>query len=258
MYAKIFRSLWDGTLADSWETWSTFVFLIAHADRDGVVEMTPGAIARRSCIPLEKVEAALAHLQEPDPASRSDAEEGRRLVPIDGRGWGWRIVNYGQYRKLKDADMVRAQTAERVQRFRVTHGNARVTQGNGSKRHAEGDVEVDAEEETPLASSDCIALGLPLASGDDFHPTEAEVREWEALYPGVEVSQQLRNMRGWLLSNRERRKTRRGVRKFITGWLAKEQDKGRRNGNGFNSDPHAAERAAIEAMPAVNGSRNGR
>lgn len=33
-------------------------------------------------------------------------------------------------------------------------------------------------------------------------------------------------MRGWLLSNPNKRKTRRGIEKFINGWLSREQDKG--------------------------------
>ena len=33
-------------------------------------------------------------------------------------------------------------------------------------------------------------------------------------------------MRGWCLANPTRRKTRRGVRRFINGWLAKVQDRG--------------------------------
>ena len=56
--------------------------------------------------------------------------------------------------------------------------------------------------------------------------TETMIAEWEQAYPGVDVRQQLRNMRQWCLSNPTKRKTAKGLRKFITGWLAKEQDKG--------------------------------
>lgn len=56
--------------------------------------------------------------------------------------------------------------------------------------------------------------------------TEADVAEYVALYPAVDVQQQLRNMRGWLHDNPKRRKTRDGIRRFIGTWLKKEQDKG--------------------------------
>lgn len=69
-------------------------------------------------------------------------------------------------------------------------------------------------------------IRLPLNDGDDFVVTEAMVTEWEVLYPAVDVRQQLRNQCGWLKSEPKRRKTARGVKKFITGWLAREQDRG--------------------------------
>ena len=34
-------------------------------------------------------------------------------------------------------------------------------------------------------------------------------------------------MRAWCNSNIERRKTRRGIKRFVNGWLSREQDKGK-------------------------------
>ena len=119
MFAKVFASLWDGTLADHWEFWSVFVFMLAHSDARGVVDMTPQAISRRSCIPLDKVEAALAHLSAPDPRSRTAAEGGRRIVLLDDhRDWGWRIVNYERYRNTRDEESRREQVRESTRRWR--------------------------------------------------------------------------------------------------------------------------------------------
>lgn len=123
MYAKVFRALWDGTLADSWEAWALFVFLLAHADAEGYVDMTPQAIARRSSLPIEAVRRGLEVLEAPDPESRSEAEAGRRLVRIDDRRpWGWRIVNARYYRGLTDAETVReaarVRQADRRRRLR--------------------------------------------------------------------------------------------------------------------------------------------
>lgn len=70
------------------------------------------------------------------------------------------------------------------------------------------------------------AMELPLNDGAGYAVSMEQVAEWEGLYPAVDVMQQLRNMRGWLLANAERRKTRNGILRFITGWLAKEQDRG--------------------------------
>lgn len=60
-----------------------------------------------------------------------------------------------------------------------------------------------------------------------FYPiTQKDVDEWQELYPNVNILQELRKMKGWLDSNPTKRKTSRGIKRFITNWLAREQDKG--------------------------------
>lgn len=54
---------------------------------------------------------------------------------------------------------------------------------------------------------------------------QSSVDEWQTLYPGVDIMQQLRNMRGWLEANPTRRKTKRGIKRFIVNWLGKEQNR---------------------------------
>lgn len=49
---------------------------------------------------------------------------------------------------------------------------------------------------------------------------------WKEAYPAVDVEQQLKRIRTWLDSNPTRRKTRRGIVRFINSWLAREQDEG--------------------------------
>ena len=62
-----------------------------------------------------------------------------------------------------------------------------------------------------------------------YDVTEQELQEWRGLYPAVDVEQELRNMHGWADANPKQRKTRAGIRRFITAWLSKAQDKARCN-----------------------------
>ena len=66
---------------------------------------------------------------------------------------------------------------------------------------------------------------LPLADGSEFGVDSSMVAEWSAAFPGVDVTQQLAQMRAWLLASPARRKTRRGVPKFVVGWLGREQNR---------------------------------
>lgn len=107
MYAKLFTQMYDGTLCTSgpWQALVTFQQLLILADKDGVVDITPTAISRRTTIPIEIISTGIEKLLEPDPESRTPDEDGRRIVPlVEGRSWGWRIVNYKHYRALRTED----------------------------------------------------------------------------------------------------------------------------------------------------------
>ena len=73
------------------------------------------------------------------------------------------------------------------------------------------------------AEADCESI--PLNDGTEWKPTQEQFEEYERLYPGVDVKQAFRAMRGWCLSNPTRRKTRRGVTAFVTSWMNREQNR---------------------------------
>ena len=103
---------------------------------------------------------------------------------------------------------------------------------------AESKVEIE-----PIQAD--VFIKLPLINGDDYLVTREYVRELQGLYPAVNVEQALRSMRGWLDANPKNRKTPRGIKRFITGWIAREQDKAPRierktnnfSRNSFNNFP---------------------
>lgn len=105
MFAKIFSQIFDSSIAENYQHRHIFMDLLVLADSDGVIDMTPEAIARRTNVPVKTVKDALAALSAPDPASRTPQEDGRRLLPLDpNRAWGWQIVNYHHYRKIRDEE----------------------------------------------------------------------------------------------------------------------------------------------------------
>ena len=69
---------------------------------------------------------------------------------------------------------------------------------------------------------------LILNDGSEWRPTKALFAEYVRLYPNVDVKQQFNVMRSWCLSNPAKKKTRRGITRFVNSWLAREQDRGYR------------------------------
>lgn len=54
--------------------------------------------------------------------------------------------------------------------------------------------------------------------------TQAQADEWQKDFPGVQVLQELRNMRAWLIASPTKRKTARGISAFVVRWLTREQN----------------------------------
>lgn len=81
---------------------------------------------------------------------------------------------------------------------------------------------VCAEPEKPSSAQPVISL--PLNDKTFYNISETDIEDWKELYPAVDVMQELRKMKGWLDSNPTRRKTTRGIRRFINSWLSRAQD----------------------------------
>lgn len=78
-----------------------------------------------------------------------------------------------------------------------------------------------AEPEAPVEK-------LLLNDGTTWRPTVSLYEEYKRLYPAVDIDQEFRNMCGWCNSNATKRKTRGGIKRFVTNWLSKEQNSARR------------------------------
>jgi hypothetical protein len=145
LFAKIFNQIYDSSIVESPETRFTFMDLLILSDKNGVVDMTHEAIARRTNRPLELVKKTIAELEGPDPRSRTPDADGARIFRLDDhRDWGWGIINYDYFRKLASEDQRREKTRLRVAKLRekkrklpkeslpVTQCNAPLRSGNDS------------------------------------------------------------------------------------------------------------------------------
>ena len=71
---------------------------------------------------------------------------------------------------------------------------------------------------------------IPLSNGSEWLPSVSDYEEWTRIYPGVDIANEFNRMRQWCLSNPTKKKTARGIRRFVTGWLDREQNKSGGNG----------------------------
>ena len=118
---------------------------------------------------------------------------------------------------------------------------AREEQGTGNREQGTGSISAEPKvDSTPNGGG--ILIHLPTnRKGENYAVPNHQADEWRELYPAVSVDAELRKMRGWLLANADRRKTSRGMPRFIANWLARQQDRG---GTGTATPKTKAERLA--------------
>ena len=66
-----------------------------------------------------------------------------------------------------------------------------------------------------------------IADGSTWNPTISKVGEWKTAFPSMDVDAQLRLAGQWLKDNPARRKTDRGMTRFLFAWLEKAQNSNR-------------------------------
>ncbi len=165
---------------------------IVLSDRDGVLDYTPEALAGATGYPVDVVKEGLRQLQEPDPNSRSEEYEGRRVVPLEeGKQNGWIVVNKAKYRDTRDLEDVRDQTRERVKRHREKkRGNADVTRCNATVTPVTlGNaiqMKIQDTDEEKRERKHAAKRRLP----SDWEPTETLIGWARGKHPTVDLSKE--------------------------------------------------------------------
>ena len=190
MYCKLFASLYQGTLRGRSDEILVFTNLLAHTSAGGMVDIHFRAVAEETGLSLDRVKRAILVLESPDEESRSPEEQGARLVRLDEhRAWGWRVVNHGKYRAIKNEDDRAEQNRLAQARFRErkkaeANGETSsevnsVSESNTSKPKQRHKAEADTEEKnTPVGDSLSLdsspPVSKPRTSGRAFDVSEVE------------------------------------------------------------------------------------
>lgn len=170
MFAKVFTQIFDSSIADDWQVRHVFEDLLKLSTPQGIVDITPEAIARRTRVPLKVVKRAIVELEKPDPRSRSPECQGRRIIRLDDhRDWGWKIVNFRRYWESASVQMLRMAEAERKAEYRRRHGNPPSNNFPLPNREKEAEGERDPSRTCPGHVPD----------KDDHHPPLLELQSTE-------------------------------------------------------------------------------
>lgn len=217
---------------DSRSAWIDLLLLANHDDKEMLFDGNPVTVKQGQRVTSirnladrwkwskDKTLKFLRMLESQNMINR-DSDKHRTLITI---------VNYGVYNDLQDTEQT--QDGQETDKPRTNLGQTSdkvspQTRMIKNEKNEKNDNNTSCgEPDKPPQPQEPVFIKLPLNDKTEFDVTEKMVADYKELYPAVNVEQELRNMRGWCLSNPQKRKTRRGTPAFISKWLQKKQDSG--------------------------------
>lgn len=208
----------------SWFEECLFYRLIVSCDDYGRFDGRT-AIIKGTCFPLKdgvtvkNIESALSKL--------ASAGLVKRYV-VDGKPYlslsTWERHQNVRAKKSKYPDPEKSDLHKSDSKCMQMYTDVPVFENPNPYPNTESEIN-SARAETALAPVEAI----PLNDGTEWKCSLEDYEEYVRLYPGVDVEKEFRNMRSWSNSNPEKKKTARGVKRFVNGWLSREQDSGKRS-----------------------------
>lgn len=251
-YTKLFSSITESTVwGESYPTRIVWVTMLAMADARGNVYGAVPGLARRANVTLQEVEAALAAFLAPDPYSRTQAGDGRRIEAIDG---GWTLINHGKYAAVRNGD-------ERKEYQRQWDREHRGNRPNNSKRTPDKPRQPPTDSDAPVPTSTNTSTNTktekqkpersPNGSRlpDDWQPSDVDVAYAEREHPRIDWRREALKFRNYWLAKpgKEARKT--DWHKTWCNWLLKaDEGPAPRAGPGSNVAPIGKTAQALNTL----------
>ena len=223
----------------SWFEECLFYRLIVSCDDYGRFDGRP-AIIKGSCFPLKDNVTVKAIKDALDKLATAELVN---LYIVDGKPYlslpTWERHQTVRAKKSKypspnDDNICNLYTSENI----CNHMRADVTVFENPNPNTKSEYS-SARAETALAPVEAV----PLADGSEWQCPLPDYEEYVRLYPGVDVAKEFRKIRAWSNSNKEKRKTRRGVKRFVNGWLSRAQDEPKKKDRGRTAFSNAPERS---------------
>ena len=106
------------------------------------------------------------------------------------------------------------------------NGDSRITENQQTNNNNINNNNINTSEQPPKNGTGIFII---LEDGTFYDVLPDKLTMWQQAYPDLDVKRELYQMASWCDANRSKRKSRRGVEKFINGWLNRSQKDGQQN-----------------------------
>jgi hypothetical protein len=204
----LYSSIW----AETPETKTVWITMLALADQNGIVPATAPGISIAAVVSLEDTRKALAIFESPDPDSKSLENKGRRVERVEG---GYKVLNYESYRSF-NYSMNPEAIKKRKQREKLNIGDI------------EGDIVPPMSGHSASASaseyeSKTIKLRDKIKNKiADFKKVWLEqIQFYMTKYPGLDYNLECEKIEAWMDENPRKALKRKNMNLFIQSWLGR-------------------------------------
>lgn len=127
-FTKLFSSILTSSIwSEDNNTRILWITILACTDKDGFCQASVPGLAAVARLSVLDTAAALAKLEAPDPYSRTQDYDGRRIQKTDG---GWIVLNHGKYRDRERVERRREYQADLMRERRAKEAAEVLTSAN--------------------------------------------------------------------------------------------------------------------------------
>jgi hypothetical protein len=196
-----------------------FAGLWTVADREGRFRWQPEEL-KLDCLPYDDVRFS-------DVLDALDRGGFVRRYVVAGKAYGF-IPSWAEHQVIgnREAQSTLPATRSAVGTVITEHAQGEEEkEGKGKGKGTEGSSEALTRSE-PTDSPVLLTFPTIGTEGDSWRLRRVQVDEWRAAFPGIDVLAECQKALGWVKTNPGRRKTPRGMPKFLYGWIARSVNSG--------------------------------
>lgn len=245
-YIKLFRKFLDWEWYDDLPTKALWIHILLKANykdktwhgkevKRGSFLTSYSSLQSELKLSKKQIERALKNLQKTGEVEKVASRENTLIIATkydfyQGTGetketpWGNEGDTLGKPRGNEGEQLKKERKEERKkERNKKTYAQSDKLTSIDSTPEDSKEPSVTSQSEPDEES----IVEIKLNDGSVHGVTASKVSTWQVLFPAVDVKQELNKMRAWSDANPSKRKTKRGVERFIVNWLSREQDRGR-------------------------------
>jgi hypothetical protein len=187
------------------------------ADREGRFRWKPEEL-KLDCLPYDALDFS-------DVLNALERGDFVRRYEVDAKAYGW-IPSFLEHQVINQREAASTLPEPPTSADTCTHIPAH---GEGKGREKEGKGTEESVEDGLF--SEPVLLEFPTVGpgGSAWRLRRVQVDEWQTAFPNLDVLAECRKALVWVAANPGRRKTGRGMPKFLVGWCSRAVDSGRVN-----------------------------